>query len=67
MGLISKLLAAPFISYFLTIITVAVLGSVMDRTFITQTLDNSALTVFLVWLPIVMIATILFHHFKRSQ
>lgn len=67
MGLIAKLIVTPFVAYFLTLFTVAILGSVYGNAFLTKTLDGSALPVFLVWLLIIIPATILLHYFKRQQ
>jgi hypothetical protein len=59
--LLGKLLFTPFVAFFAMLVTMAILSSVMGMAFIRETIGDSGLTIFLIWLPVVAVVTIMLH------
>ena len=62
-----KLLAIPFVAFFVAMITVAIMGSFLDNRWMKEHLDNSALPVWLAWVAILFITTVTHHFFKKEK
>jgi hypothetical protein len=59
--LLGKLLFTPFVAFFAMLVTLAILSSVMGMSFIRETIGDSGLPIFLIWLPVVAVVTIMLH------
>lgn len=65
--LLYKILALPFVAFFASLITVAVMSSFLDRIWMMEHLDNSALPVWQAWMALLLIITIAHHFFKKEK
>jgi len=61
-----KIALVPIASYLLTLPTVAIIGTI-DKSYIRETLDNSALSVWIAWVLVLFAAMILKMVYKKWQ
>ena len=65
--LIVKIIASPFVAFFLTLPVVAALQSIMGQAWIRDTLNNSAFGVWIVLTGTIILCIIAYHFIKGRQ
>ena len=64
--LLFKLFFVPFASFFLMMFTVAIMGSLMERSAFMDLTGGTGLYIWYIWLAVSFV-TVVVHHFKRKS
>lgn len=65
--LIFSLAMTPFVSYFLTLLSLAIVNSFISPALMRDHLDNNAFPVWIAWIAVSCVAVILKHIFVKRQ